>query len=321
MKLLQTFVCLVAAAILAGCAVQSTPPAQVEQPAPRAEQAQAQVAVQTAPKRVLKRKIAIGRFTNETRYGRSLLVDENNNPLGKQAADILTARLVETGQFLVLERTDLNIVKGEQANLGEANIVGADTLIVGSVTEFGRTTTGKKGFLSSTKVQTAKAKIEIRLVDVRTGQAFFATSGAGEASTESGEVMGFGSQADYDGTLNDRAIAAAISDFLGKLLTKLDERAWRTDVLKVDGNQVIIAAGERQGLKVGDVLEVFKRGDSVKNPSTGFMIELPATPIGKVQVAALFGDSETSEGAVTTLIAGTAVAPNSTVFVAEPKGK
>jgi len=71
----------------------------------------------------------------------------------------------------------------------------------------GRSTTGKSGFLSGTKVQTAHAKVEIRLVDVRTGYVFFTASGAGDASTESGEVAGFGSKADYDATLNDRAIA------------------------------------------------------------------------------------------------------------------
>ncbi|MDR0587369.1 MAG: curli production assembly protein CsgG [Burkholderiales bacterium] len=303
---------------VAGCATVTTPPQPTEGPASRAEQQEAQRSAQTAVKQVLKRKVAVGRFSNETRYGRTLQVDQNLNPLGKQAADILTSRLVDTGQFLVLERSDLNLVLNEQSlSENTKSVIGADTLIVGSITEFGRTTTGERGFLSSTKVQTAEAKVEIRLVDVHTGQAFFSASGSGKAGTESGEVMGFGSRADYDGTLNDRAISAAISDVLGKLLTKLEERPWRTDILKVSGQQVFIAAGARQGVRVGDTFNIYKKGDRIKNPSTGFMIELPPSPVGTLQIVALFGDSDTNEGAVAQLISGTLTAAGEQLFVGQ----
>ena len=36
--------------------------------------------------RVLKRKIAIGRFSNESRYGAGLFVDQQNDRIGKQAS-------------------------------------------------------------------------------------------------------------------------------------------------------------------------------------------------------------------------------------------
>ena len=45
----------------------------------------------------LKKKVAIARFSNETRSGQSFLVDDNNDRIGKQASDILSARLAETG--------------------------------------------------------------------------------------------------------------------------------------------------------------------------------------------------------------------------------
>ena len=44
----------------------------------------------------LKRKVAIGRFSNETRYGQSFFVDEQNDRIGKQAMDILSTKLFET---------------------------------------------------------------------------------------------------------------------------------------------------------------------------------------------------------------------------------
>ena len=147
------------AMIVAGCAT-TAPTQQTVQPAASAAQqaaAQHEAAVAVVP--TLKRKVAIGRFSNETRYGKTFQVDANADPLGKQASDMLSARLVESKKFLVFERPDLNKVMAEQSLSGFGGLVGVDALIVGSVTEFGRSTTGKSGFLSGTKVQTAHAKV------------------------------------------------------------------------------------------------------------------------------------------------------------------
>jgi curli biogenesis system outer membrane secretion channel CsgG len=290
--------------VIAGCAT-TTPPQVVYAPnISPTQQAEAQRQAAVVAVKTLKRKVAIGRFTNETRYGKTFLVDANNDPLGKQVSDMLSTRLVASQQFLVFERPDLDKVKAEQSIAHESGLVGVDVLVIGSVTEFGRSTTGKSGFLSGTKVQTAHAKVEIRLVDVRTGYVFFTASGAGDATTESGEIAGFGSKADYDATLNDRAIGAAISDVQNSLITKLEERPWRTDILKVDGHQLYISGGSRQGLHVGDTLYVLKQGERVKSAQSGFDITLPAKAVGQIRITSLFGSNETDEGAVADILSG-----------------
>jgi curli biogenesis system outer membrane secretion channel CsgG len=290
--------------LVTGCATTSAPQQVVSSQATVAQQAEAQRQAAVVVVKTLKRKVAIGRFTNETRYGKTFLVDANNDPLGKQVSDMLSTRLVASQQFLVFERPDLDKVKSEQSIAHESGLVGVDVLVIGSVTEFGRSTTGKSGFLSGTKVQTAHAKVEIRLVDVRTGYVFFTASGAGDASTESGEIAGFGSKADYDATLNDRAIGAAITDVQNSLIAKLEERPWRTDILKVDGRQLYISGGSRQGLHVGDTLFVLKQGERVKSGQTGFDITLPAKTVGQIRIASLFGSNETDEGAVGDILSG-----------------
>jgi curli biogenesis system outer membrane secretion channel CsgG len=297
-----------------GCATVSNPrlePVRVIQESPQSN----------APKgssKVFKRKVAVARFSNETRYGRSLLTDGDLDPLGKQASDMLYNRLVGSGQFLVFERPDLEKIKREQRLTGNENLVGVDTLIVGSVTEFGRVNEGKVGFLSATKNQIAKAKVEIRLVDVRTGQAFFSATGAGEANTETGNIAGFGSRADYDASLNDKAIGAAISDVMNSIVAKLQERPWRSDILKVDGRTLFISGGVRQGIKAGDHLAVMQEGEQVKSQQTGFLITLPSRRLGTARVISLFGDSEANEGSVCELIEGNP-ADLKGVFVAEVK--
>lgn len=267
--------------------------------------------------KLLKRKIAIGRFTNETRYGKTFLRDEAQDPLGKQASDMLATRLVESGQFLVFERPDLSKLEKEQAISGEAKLVGVDALILGSITEFGRQVEGKQGFLSQTKRQVARAKVELRLVDPKTGYVFFSATGSGQADTETGSVAGYGSTAAYDETLNDRAIGAAISDVQNALINKLQEKRWTTDILSAQGNQVFISGGARQGLKVGDTLALYKRGQKIRSAQTGFDVELPPQQVGTLKVLAFFGDNETNEGSVTELTSGKLDPAQKDLFVGE----
>ena len=305
---------------LSACAVTTPPQQAIEAPVSRAQQSDAQKQAAQPSVKTFKRKIAIGRFSNETRYGRTFQVDADQNPLGKQASDMLMNRLVSSNRFLVFERPDLAQLQKEQAMLKQANLVGVDALVLGSVTEFGRSTSGKSGFLSATKVQTARAKVEIRLADARTGHVFFTATGTGEASTESGEVAGFGSKADYDGTLNDRAIGAAISDVQNALMAKLEERPWRTDILKAEGKRLFISGGMRQGLKPGDLVSIMKQGDVIRSQQSGFDIALPSTILGKARINSLFGDNESNEGSVAELISGAiGSGADNTLYIAESK--
>ncbi len=290
--------------LFAGCTSVPKQMKVVEPPISQKQQIEAQQLVQLPLMKKYKRKIIIGRFSNETTYGKALLVDDNYDPIGKQASDMLATRLIKSNRFLVLERPDLKKVEAEQTITKEKDLIGADTIIFGSVTEFGRSVTGKAGFLSSTKLQTAKAKVEIRLVDSKTGLAFFSTIGAGVATTESGEVAGFGSAADYDGTLNDKVIAASISDLINNLIVSLENRPWKTDILQILGDQVFISGGKSQGLKEGDILQVMKKTATVKSQQSGFMIDLPPEKIATIKVSSFFGDTETSEGSIAKIING-----------------
>lgn len=299
--------CVAAVALLAGCAVQAPQTVRKEAPQSNAEQKRAQQEVASAaPARpTLKRKIAIGRISNETSYGKSLLRDDAGDPVGKQVADMLSKALTESGAYVVLERVDFAKLQEEAARTGvKQSLVGVDALIMGSLTEFGRKTVGERGFVSDTKKQIAFAKMDVRLVDVSTGQSFFATSGAGESSTETGSTFGFGSRASYDGTLNDSSIRQAISEVVNRLSTELSSRPWQTSILAVEGQRYFIAGGKSQGLKPGMVFSVQTVGEKIKSPQSGFDITLPGKEVAQLRVDALFGDTEVSEGAVASLVGG-----------------
>ena len=296
-----------AASLFTGCATQAPPVVIKESPQPAAVQKSAQLAVTAAvpAKPILKRKIALGRITNETSYGRSLLRDSAGDPLGKQVTDLLSKSLTESGAYLVFERPDISRLKDESNLTGvKLNLVGVDALIVGSLTEFGRKTVGQTGFASSSKKQVAFAKVDLRVVDVSTGQVFFATSGAGESSTESASTFGFGSQAAYDGTLNDSAIRQAISEAVNRLSSELAGRPWQTYFLSAEQGRYFVAGGKAQGLRPGMLFSVQTLGEKIKSPQTGFDITLPGREIAQLRIDSNFGDSEVNEGSVGSIVSG-----------------
>lgn len=67
-------------------------------------------------KLTLKRKIAVGRLSNETTYGKSLLSDASNDKISDKISDMFVQGLTNSGNYLIFERPDIERLQGE-ANL------------------------------------------------------------------------------------------------------------------------------------------------------------------------------------------------------------
>jgi curli biogenesis system outer membrane secretion channel CsgG len=245
----------------------------------------------------LKRKVAIARFSNETQYAKGIFYDKENDPMGKQALDILSTKLASTGKFILLERQDMDKIIEELKIAGNqaSQKIGADYLIIGSVTEFGRKNVGDVNAFSRTKTQTVEAGVSIRLVDVSSGQIIYSEEAKGEAETTNKTVMGLGERTDYDATLSDKAISVAISKLVENIINNCMNRPWKAYFLTYDDNGIIISGGKSQGLKIGDTFEVVEKGKVIENPQTGMKMELPGKTIGKVKIDFVGGETPESE--------------------------
>ena len=272
------------------------------------------------PYQGLKRTVAIARFSNETEYAKGAFYDKENDPLGKQAIDILSAKLAARGKFVLLERADSDKIQNEvEKNGGSSQKVPADYLIIGSITEFGRKTTGEVGIVTRSKKQTVEAGVNIRLVDVRTGQVIYSEEGKGEAETSSSTTLGFGGVQGYDATLSDKAISAAIEKLVDNIEKTCMDRPWKSYFLSYDKDGILIAGGEKQGVKVGSTLLVYEKGKQVKNPQTGMLIELPGKQVAKLNVLSTGGTTVTDEYAIVTLTEGTVNSSNLANYVIQDK--
>ena len=246
-----------------------------------------------AQDKTIKRKVAIGRFSNETQYAKGLFYDKENDPMRKQALDILSSKLAASEKFILLEREDLDILIAEAGE--DMNKIGADYIILGSITEFGRKAEGQQKVFSSTKTQTVEAGVSIRLVEAATGLIIYSDEAKGFAETTSKTTLGVGGTAGYDATLSDKAISAALSQLVENIINKCMDKPWRSYILSVDDGTYIISGGASQGLSTGDAFIVYKKGKIVKNPQTGLNIELPGQKIGTITVQTSFGDTPETE--------------------------
>ena len=175
------------------------------------------------------------------------------------------------------------------------NKIGADYIILGAVTEFGRKTEGQQKVFSSTKTQTVEAGVSIRLVETATGLIIYSDEAKGSAEVSAKKVLGLGESAGYDATLSDKAISDALSQLVDNIVAKCMNNPWRSYVLSVEDGSYIISGGASQGLVAGDKFNVYAKGKTVKNPQTGMNVELPGTKVGVVTVVSSFGDTPETE--------------------------
>lgn len=243
--------------------------------------------------RTLKRKVAIGRFSNETQYAKGLFYDRENDPIRKQALDILSAKLAASGKFILLERDGLEDLIAE-AGEGMQKI-GADYIILGSITKFGRKVEGDQRVFSQTKTQTVEAGVSIRLVEVSSGLIIYSDEASGYAETSAKQTLGLGGTAGYDATLSDKAISAALSQLVENIINKCMDKPWRGYLLAIDEGSYIISGGLSQGITQGSVFFLYKKGKTVTNPQTGIKIELPGQKVGTLTVINSMGDTPENE--------------------------
>ncbi len=206
----------------------------------------------------------------------------------------------------MFERLDADQVSAEKMLAGlKSEGIALDYLIVGSVSEFGRSTESESGIFQRKKIQKAYAKVNVRLIDVSTGRIIFSSEGAGEAVSEAKKTLGVGASTGYDQSLTDKAISAAISQLTSNLVENMTSSPWRSYVLAQESDLFIISGGKSQGLRPGTRLFVYRNGRSVKNPQTGAFIMLPGTKVSTIEVVSSVGDDEFNELSFVSIVEGT----------------
>lgn len=176
--------------------------------------------------------IAVGKFDNRSAYMRGVFSDGVDR-LGGQAKTILITHLQQTNRFNVLDRDNMVEIKREATLKNTAQkLKGADYVITGDVTEFGRKEVGDQqlfGILGRRREQIAYAKVSLNVVNIATSEVVYSAGGAGEYKLSNREVVGFGGTASYDSTLNGKVLDLAMREAVTTLVNAIESGAWKPD--------------------------------------------------------------------------------------------
>jgi len=188
-----------------------------------------QVTTATIAPQVNKTAVSIGKFDNRSSYMRGIFSDGQDR-LGGQAKTILETHLQQSGYFSVLNRDNLSELKQEAGFSGATqSIKGARYVITGDVSEFGRKEVGDQqlfGILGRGKSQVAYAKVNLNIVDTQSSEIVHSVQGAGEYALGQREVLGFGSTASYDSTLNGKVLDLAIREAINNVTRDIQTGKW-----------------------------------------------------------------------------------------------
>jgi curli biogenesis system outer membrane secretion channel CsgG len=208
----------VALSSMGGCATESSRTLTV-----------AKVDAAMTPYRGARVPVSVGKFDNRSGFMRGIFTDGVDR-LGSQAKTTLVAHLHQSQRFNVLERENLAETKQEaQFQARSQAIKGADYVVTGDISEFGRKDVGDRqlfGILGRGKTQVAYAKVTLNVVNAMTSEIVFSARGAGEYELSNREVVGFGGTAGYDATLNGKVLDLAMREAVNHLVAGLDGGQW-----------------------------------------------------------------------------------------------
>lgn len=234
-------------------------------------------------------------------YNIAILQFDNKTPsravgVGEAATDILRTIVKQSGlEPIVLSKEEMQ----QQERLIELQQTGAlktgkkdaasgfesiDFRIAGAITAYSEIEESSDVIIVQSKTRIARVQVDYALVDVSTGKALLSESGMGEYTKKTGGALGLGSKATHDPGLRDGALRDALSKAMTKMVEKLNSIPYRTRVVLVEGDNVIIRAGTKSRMEPGTVLGVYRPGADLVDPETGRVIGKREKQIGEIVI-------------------------------------
>ena len=252
---------------------------------------------------------------SENRVRVAVMNFENNSSwhywgdnLGYAAADELVTQLFGTGQFSLVERSQLEAVLAEQ-DLGQSGLVnpaqaaeigrllGVQLILTGSITRFSIDTKGGGFGGFGVEYSEAESNLDIRLIDTNTAEIMFADDGESKIRLGGFNIKGLNFRQDFDAGLAQEALRPAVEDVVQKIVDHAD--AFSSIQAPVTPAQIVgsgengafyLDKGENYGVVVGQRYEVHRVIDEIRD-SGGNLLDTITDTVGVLEVTRVLGQS------------------------------
>ncbi|HXI04271.1 MAG TPA: CsgG/HfaB family protein [Candidatus Saccharimonadales bacterium] len=212
-------------------------------------------------------------------------------------------QLVKTGKFTVIERKRIKEVLSEQglglsgavdpttaAKVGK--ILGVELILTGDITELGMRKSGGGSSMFGGSKTTLEGSLDIRLISTTSAEIVFADTSKHEDSNYKVRAFGVGGGVDFDETSIEKVFRPCVKDLTEEMAAKAGEivgtmrggGGLEGKIASVAGGKIYINKGGNEGVKVGDVFEVYRPGNEIRDPDTGAVLDVEEKLIGKIIV-------------------------------------
>ena len=231
----------------------------------------------------LRYSVVVDKFENKT---------ESQRALGDEWSTLLTSKLHESGHFIVVAQTDMQLEALKEQFRGASGVTAqgrktavrgqmtpAQLLIKGVITHLKEGAADQGGGINLGKIRlnagrkTTEIRATLQMIDASTGALVAAKNFVGTA-----QKRAFGVQqerGDVQMGQDDNIPAAfekAIDEAIPWMVAQLPSVVWRGTVVKVDKERVIVNRGSREGVSAGDEF-IVGESEVLRDPDTGEVID------------------------------------------------
>lgn len=242
----------------------------------------------------------------------------NSSPIGGSllatyATESLRLKMIKSGKFIFKPELRDSLLSSKQVLtsgggrwpviLKKAQDHQLNTIVYGEIKDaFVRKKIDSMG-LAKEVFLLAGVKIEIRIIDVEAEIEIGKHEIESFVEDKSFEVVGLESKTIIEkrNALLNRAIELAMPKAIGLITQNQSAKSWVGRIAKIEGKDIYINAGKRNGLKLGDILKVVLNGKKVFDPKTGaYLGKSKGTIKATVEVIDFFG----ANGSITKIHSG-----------------
>jgi len=222
---------------------------------------------------------------------------------GDGMTDMLTTALVKSGNYVVIERAEISKILDEhklgqtgavtsQSAVQAGKLLGVELAIIGAITEFGHSKSGKageyKGYTLGVGSQKAIVAVDVRLVNTTTGEILAAETVRKEKKSSGINIQTpkakYKNKKDFDNSLVGKATRSAIKKIVTLIDTQMEALPWEGKIILIKGSDIYIKPGSNAGVKVGDVFQIYAKCEELMDPDTGLSLGSVDQKIGTIEI-------------------------------------
>lgn len=233
----------------------------------------------------LRYSVVVDKFENKS---------ESPRALGDEWSTLLTSKLYESGSFIVVSQTDMQLkalneqlrgasgttVQGRKTAV-RSQMTPAQLLIKGVITHLKEGAADQGGgfgvgkFRINAGRKTTEIRATMQMIDATTGALVAARNFVGTAQQRALSVQQ-NERGDNVNIGQDNNIHAAFEKAIGEVIPwmvgQLPSVRWRGSVVKVDKDRIIVNRGTREGVAVGNEF-IVGESEILRDPDTGEVLD------------------------------------------------